>query len=303
MTQMAYLSPDLDLPTQISKPSVVAGQSFQTDIQYNVDHTVKDITLNGYQPDGTAISRMTAFQYNIAGQVTQIDGPLTAVNDVTTLSYYECTAGAQCGQLASVTNALGHTTRYDLYDNNGRIKQATSVVGVITRYSYDVRGRLTQILQTPPTGQGTARTTVYDYDAAGQLKTLTTPDNIILTYGYDAAHDLRSITDNLGNQIEYSYDLKGNRTDEFIYDSTGTIAKTVQTVYDQRNHVKTLNHGGFFITRFIHDAVGNLVSETDPNQNPATTHSYDALHRLQKTIDALTNPTDYQYDSHDQLKE
>lgn len=51
ITQMTYLSPVLDLPTQITKPSVVAGQSFQTDIQYNTDHTVKDITLNGYQPD------------------------------------------------------------------------------------------------------------------------------------------------------------------------------------------------------------------------------------------------------------
>jgi RHS repeat-associated protein len=303
-TQMAYLSPDLDLPTQISKPSVVASQSFQTDIQYNMDHTVKDITLNGYQPDGTAISRMTAFQYNNSGQVTQIDGPLTTVNDITTLSYHECTTGKECGLLASVTNGLGQSTSYDSYDNNGRIKQISSAVGVITNYNYDTRGRLTQILQTPPTGQGAPRTTGYTYDAAGQLKTLTTPDNIILTYVYDAAHDLLSISDNLGDLIEYSYDLKGNRTDENIYDPTGNIVRAVQTHYDHRNYVKTLyNGGGIYITQLIHDAVGNLVSEIDPNQNPATTHSYDALHRLQQTIDALSNPTDYQYDSHDQLKE
>lgn len=219
-----------------------------------------------------ATSRMTSFQYNSAGQVTQIDAPLTAVNDVITLSYYQCTTGAQCGQLASATNALGHSTRYDNYDNSGRIKQTTSAVGVITRYSYDVRGRLTQILQTPPVGQGAPRTTDYSYDDAGQLLTITTPDKIVLSYSYDAAHDLRSISDNLGNRVEYRYDLKGNQTDENIKDASGTLLKTIQISYDHRNHLKTLNHAGS-VTQFIHDAIGNRVSEIDPNQNPETTHN------------------------------
>jgi RHS repeat-associated protein len=331
-TQIDYLSPDLDLPTLISKPSVVAGQSFQTDIQYNTDHTVKDITLNGYQPDGTVISRMTAFQYNTAGQVTQIDGPLTAVNDITTLSYYQCTTGAQCGQLATVTNALGHSTSYDIYDNNGRVKQTTSPLGVITNYSYDLRGRLTEILQTPPTGQGTTRTTKYSYDATGQLKTLTTPDNIILTYGYDAAHDLRSITDNLGNLLEYRYDIKGNRIESNSRSPNGTLKQTLQKEYDYLNNLKLVIGGEGQITRYDYDFNGNPIAQMDPRHtgndrtaakalNPALTNHtitslYDSLNRLisnvhLQTAEDINNPgtqdssddivTDYTYNALDQL--
>ena len=299
-TQIQYLSPDLDLPILIVRPSIEAGQQAQTLIQYNPDHTVQSFTLSGYHPDGSAISRSTTFQYNTAGQVTQIDGPLTAVNDVTTLSYYACSSGTQCGQLASITNALSQTTHYDSYDNHGRVTQSTSPVGVITTYSYDVRGRFIQLIQTPPAGKGIARTTTFSYDNAGQLLSVTTPDNITLNYRYDPAHDLRSITDNLGNRIEYRYDLKGNRIDESIKDPNGNLIKTVQTGYDLRNRVQTINSAGS-ITQRIYDAVGNLVSEIDPNLNPASTHSYDALHRLQQTLDALDNATDYQYDSNDQL--
>ena len=61
-----------------------------------------------------------------------------------------------------------------------------------------------------------------------------------------------------------------------------------------------MNNAGS-ITQLIQNAVGNLVGTTDPNQNPTTTHDHDPLHRLQQTIDALGNPTDYQYDNNDRL--
>ena len=320
ITQTSYLSPELNLPTLISKPSVLAGESFLTEIQYNPDHTVKNISLNGYQPDGTAISRVTAYQYNAMGQLTQIDGPLTAVNDITTLSYYDCITGSQCGQLASVTNALGHSTQYDLYDNNGRIKQTTSAIGLVTTYSYDLRGHLIQIQQTPHTGQGSARTTTYAYDNAGQLKTLTTAENITLSYGYDAAHDLRSITDNLGNRIEYRYDLKGNRIESNTRSADGTLKRALQKEYDYLNKLKLLIGGEGQISRYDYDFNGNQIAQMDPRHtgndpiaakalNPALSNNtisshYDALDRLIQRIHLHNSDdivTDYRYNARDQL--
>ena len=54
--------------------------------------------------------------------------------------------------------------------------------------------------------------------------------------------------------------------------------------YDLRNHLSQINNAGN-ITQLINDAVGNLTRETDPNNNPATRHTPDALSRLVQTID------------------
>ncbi len=209
ITDTQYLSPDLDLPVRSSTRSVFDGHSKQTESTYNSNHTLAQITVNGFTPDGDAISRSTQFQYNNLGQITHIDGPQPGTQDSTTLSYYDCNTGAECGQLASITNALGQTTVYQHYDSDGRLLTMTDANGLSTQYQYDSRGRITQLTQTPPSGQGQPRITAYQYDAAGQLSQVTRPDGIILNYQYDAAHDLRSITDNQGNRVNYGYDAKG----------------------------------------------------------------------------------------------
>ncbi len=129
------------------------------------------------------------------------------------------------------------------------------------------------------------------------------PDGMTLTYTYDAAHYLRSITDNLGNQIEYTYDLKGNRTKEETKDSDGTLVRVLQTTFDARDRVAAINAGGS-LTQTVHDALGNLKQEIDPNNanatNPvATTHAYDPLNRLTETVDRSGGTTTYAYDSAD----
>ncbi len=300
-TTYEYQSPDIDLITKVTEPSVAAGLNKETVTVYNPDLTVQSITINGFKDNGNAVSRSTSFQYNPSGQVREIDGPRTDVADLTTIAYYECTTGAECGQIQSVTNALGHQTTYDLYDANGRLKQMTDPVGVVTTYDYYPRGWLKTVTQTPPAGQGPARVTQYTYDPVGQLETVTTPDGIVLTYGYDAAHDLKTITDNLGNQVSYLYDLKGNRRQEDTKDPDGTLVRTVSTVYDLRDRVESINTAGS-LTQLVHDAVGNLQTETDPNLNPATTHQYDPLHRLAQTLDAMGGTTDYTYDIQDRVK-
>jgi hypothetical protein len=44
------------------------------------------------------------------GQVLTEDGPRSDVSDLTAYSYYDCTAGFECGQMQTVTNAVGQTT-------------------------------------------------------------------------------------------------------------------------------------------------------------------------------------------------
>jgi RHS repeat-associated protein len=297
-TTYTYVSDGIDLPTEIMTPSVAPGQVKCVTTIYDANHNPVEITQAGFTPSGIPVARTITLQYNPKGQVIKIDGPRTDVEDITTLEYYDCATGAECGQLKSVTNALGHKTTYDAYDANGHVTHMTDPKGVVTTITYDARERLTSLTLTPP--MGSARMTFYTYDSVGQLRTATTPDGIILNYEYTNAHDLHAITDNLGNRIEYNYDLRGNRTDENTYDPDGTLVRSVHNDHDVRNHLSQINAAGS-ITQLVSDAVGNLISQTDPNANPPATHDYDALNRLQQTMDALGGKTGYGYDINDRL--
>jgi RHS repeat-associated protein len=302
-TAYQYVSTTLDLPTVVTSPSVYAGQSKTTTIQRtdaNHPNLPTVITQAGFTPSGASVSRSIGLSYNAAGQVSSIDGPRADVNDVTTLAYNVCTTGYGCGQLSSVTNALGHVTTYDSYDANGRLLQMTDPNGLRTSYTYDPRGRAKTITQTPTSG--TAALWQYSYTPWGDVSQVIDADSVVLNYGYDAAHYLRTITDSAGNQIRYSYDLKGNRTQTYTYNPSSTLARQIDTAYDLRNHVSSINAAGS-ITQQVYDAVGNLTRETDPKNNPATTHGYDALNRLMQTLDALSGNTAMGYDVNDRVKQ
>jgi RHS repeat-associated protein len=297
-TTYQYLDNETDKPTLVRTPSVYSSQYRDVETIYNVDDLPETIEISGYTPSGTAVSRSIQLDYNSYGQITEIDGPRTDVSDVTTFDYYECTTGDGCGQLESVTNALGHETTFDSYDDNGRLLQMTSPNNVVVTYTYDLRGRVLTFAETPPSGP--ARTTSFAYDDAGQLETVEAPNGTELTYEYDAAHNLISITDNAGNTIEYDHDLNGNITDEDVRDSSQTLTRTVEYAYDARNRVDYINAGGSSVTALVYDAVGNLTEETDPNVND-TEHDYDAFNRLIETLDALSGATEYGYDKNDYL--
>jgi RHS repeat-associated protein len=298
VTSYEYVSADVDLITKTSSPSIYSGNIKETINTYDANLNIVSVVINGFNAQGSVVSRAIAMAYDSYGKVTQINAARTDVNDITTLEYYDCNTGAECGQLKTVTNPLGHTRTYDSYDAAARLLQSTDSNGTVTTYTYHPRSWLLSMTQTPITGD--ARVTNYDYDNVGQLIKVTLPDATEQNYVYDAAHDLREVSDNLGNKVEYTYDAKGNRTQELASDPDGTLVRSTITTYDIRNFVESINSGGS-ITQLINDAVGNLSTQTDPNQNPDTSHSFDALDRLTNTVDALTNDSTYQYNVADQL--
>ena len=295
-TTYQYLSDDIDLPTLVTSPSVLAGYSKTATTTY-ANNLPVTITQSGYRPDGTAISRTVTMTYTPSGLVSTIDGPRTDVNDVTTMTYYDCSNGGGCGQLKSVTNALVQTTTYDSYDGNGRVLQVTSPSGLVITYTYDIRGRIQSTTQSDGNEN---HTTTYTYDPVGQLKTATDAGGRVLTYSYNAAHELVKVSDNLGNKVVYAYDSRGNRVATRTIDPDGTLVRSIATTFDARNHAASVNVGGS-ITNRVYDATGNLVSETDPNNNPTTIHSNDALDRLLQTVDRIGGTTAYQYNTADRL--
>ena len=118
----------------------------------------------------------------------------------------------------------------------------TSANGIVTTNEYHPRGWILSSTQTAPNGE--QRITSYNYDTDGLLIQSTAPDGIVLSYEYDAAHDLRSISDNANNRVEYTYDAKGNRNVETTRDPDGTLVREIQTAYDIRNFIESINVSG-----------------------------------------------------------
>lgn len=298
-TTFEYLSGELDLVSRVATPSVHGGALREVLTTYDVNLNAVARTTQGFAPNGVRASRVTAFQYNALGQVTAIDGPRTDVDDRTHISYYECNSGGKCGQVASITNALGHTTTFNSYNAAGSPTESIDPVGTITRWTYDARGRVSGIVRQSPNGDA-VKATSYRYDGVGQLVGLENADGSVLAYVYDAAHNLRSISDSLNNRVEYGYDPKGNLTWEGSIDQDGAPVRSTAITYDLRDRTLSIDRGGS-ITRTRHDAAGNLLVVKDPNQNPDTVHQYDARHRLVRTLDKLSNLLTYQHDVQDNL--
>ena len=252
----------------------------------------------------------------LIGLLLTTTGPRTDLTQTTTYSYYlasssvNCgTPGAACyqaGDLHTVTDALGHVTTIVSYDADGRVTRSTDANGVNTDTTYYPRGWL----KTRTVG---GAETSFTYTAYGAVQTITDADNITTTFGYDTAHRLTKITDALGNYIQYTLDAAGDKTDEKVYDSTGTLHKSLGRTFNTLSQL-TLLTDGLSHTVFSagasgdYDANGNLVQSTD-GLGFQRQSSYDALNRLQKTIanydgtDTATKntTTSYAFDSLNRL--
>jgi len=184
----------------------------------------------------------TQYTYDAAGRVLTAKDTL---NRTTSYVYYAAASfsgtapteiGHAIGDLQTVTNPAGHVTQFTLYDRAGRVRQMVDPKGVVTDTSYTPRGWISNVTVTPP--GGTARTTSYTYDNAGQMTGASLPDGTTLGYGYDAAHRLTGVTDAKGNSVTYTLDNAGNKIGEQVKDPLGTLQRNITRVYDALNRIQ-----------------------------------------------------------------
>lgn len=185
---------------------------------------------------GTA--RTTTWTYDGDGQVLTKQGPRTDLSDKVSFSYRNADdtnspPQYRRGDLASLTDALGHVTTIDQTDLNGRPLKMTDANGTVTTFTYAPRGWITGQIVTP--ASGVAQSTSYSYDAAGQLTRVTQPDGRSISFTYDGAHRLTNVADSAGNSLSYTLDAMGNRIQEQAKDPNGNLARQVKRVVDSIN--------------------------------------------------------------------
>ena len=276
--------PTFNLPVLIDYPNKTV--SFNYDAVGNLTQRTETDTLSGE-------NRVWTYQYDNNFRLISIDGPRNDVNDTFSYTYYNCSIGGRCGQIQSITNALGQTTWYNQYNAHGYPLRITDANGVTTTMTYDMRQRLTSIVIDD-------NATTIDYEPTGDIRRTTLPDGTFTQYVWDDARRLIALFDGEGNRIEWSLDNAGNRTQERISDPNGIIRKSLQTDFDElsRIHQMIYAHGG--VIGYEYDKNSNLSVVTDANDRTSTSE-YDALDRLIREINTLSGATQYTHDAHDNL--
>ena len=127
--------PNWRQPDLVTEPNRTTGYTYNS-LGGVLTKTITDTTVT---PNTT---RVWTYTYDGYGRILTAKGPRTDVNSTTTYAYYTCTTGSQCGQLQTVTDALGHVTTYNTYNTFGQPLTITDPNGTVTTLTYDKRQRL-----------------------------------------------------------------------------------------------------------------------------------------------------------------
>ncbi len=320
----------------VTEPSVYASGNKVTSYTYNNHGQMTSMTEAGYKPDGTAISRMTNYEYNGPfNQISRIDGPLPGVVDETLYKYYPETnpVPERRNRLKRVTGPEGIVERNNIrWSATGKVTEEQQPNGVSITNTYDpLNDRLVSVSQSD--GAKTVLTQ-FNYLNTGQVESVIhnygTSEATSLTMTYDDALRVTRVTDHLGNYVEYTLDTEGNEKAEKTYDPNGVLKKqiiqtfdaydmlatrtqsTVTTNYDYGSNgtLDTQTNGNNVVTDYSYDSLKRLTQisrdfqGSDPGTaNTNTLFSYDAGERVKTVMDARSNTTTYSFDDFGRLQQ
>ncbi|MBF0284218.1 MAG: hypothetical protein HQL51_07145, partial [Magnetococcales bacterium] len=268
----------LRAPTRIVEPGRTTTLSYDA---------AGRVTTRGQQDSATGASRSWSYAYDAAGRLASVNGPRGDVQDVLTLAYNEA------GDLSTLTDALGRTTRIDARDLHGRPLALTDPNGLSVSLVYDALGRVIQ-------SNAGGRITRFGYSPAGDLIRVERPDGVVVTLTYDGARRLVRVTDNREGQLDLTLDAVGHRVKEEVRDGSGALALARMRAYNQLGRLVRESGAAGQTTSRGYDAVGNPVAVSDPLGN-ASGYVFDALNRMIQSVDAAGGTTRFRYDAGDHL--
>ena len=221
-----------------------------------------------------ALGNTTRYEYDAADNLAKVTD---ALGHVTSYTY------DALGNLTSETDALGNTVKYS-YTTEGWLETVTDAEGHVTRYTYDRTGN---ILTADYAGEQTETNT---YNELGLLTTVTTAEGDTL-YQYDDASRLISVTQPNGKTVSYTYDSHGNRAT-----MTYPNGKTVKYSYDDMNRLVSVKGVDGETTKYSYDALGRRIATDGAKED--TVYTYDEVGNLvsQTTTGAYDLALEYAYD-------
>lgn len=216
-------------------------------------------------PDGSH----EAWTYNAASQ------PLTHTsrNGGTEIFVYDT-----AGNRTSAKDALGNVTTYT-YDQQGQVASVTDARNKTTSFTRNWRGQVLTV--THPD----ASTIVYHYDTFGNRTSMTDELNHTTNYSYDEYNRLKTVSDPLNRTTTYEYGEQPGSDDSAYVKRVSRVimpsGKKVEFTYDKSRRRTSQTTGAgtadAATTQYAYDAVGNMISTTDP-RGKVSTFTYNSRH-------------------------
>ncbi|MDM3852567.1 MAG: pre-peptidase C-terminal domain-containing protein [Aphanizomenon gracile PMC627.10] len=272
----------------LSVSDVSGAVSYTYETEGAKANAIKSITY----PDGT----QSLFEYDDLGRVTQ-----ESLNGgEQTLKYsYDSTGGV------TVTDANNKSTQV-LLNDRGQVAETKDALGRVSRFSYDSKGNLTQVL-APDSSNAK-----FTYDSKGNLLASTDALGQSVQFAYDSRYDqIKSVRDQKGNAINYSYDDKGNlgsigyadgSKESFTYSDKGDVTvssnrrgQQISYTYDSRGLLTKKAFADGTSAAFEYDVRGNLTKATDADSS--VTYGYDVADRLTNVSYGGTRSLSFSYDA------
>jgi RHS repeat-associated protein len=221
------------------------------------------------------------------------------------------------GELATTTHVYGEL---------GRLESTTDPMGVTTTYTYDVEGRVTEVIDedgektitdyddfgrptvvTDPLGETTTTTygsdgrvasvedreghdTTFTYDDAGRPHTTTDARSGVTERQYTPAGRLASETDATGRTTSYHHDSAGRQTEVEL-----PSGATTTTTYDEDGRIETVTSPEGRLTSYTYDDLGRVETVADPRTGTTTT-TYWPTGEVKTRTDATGGEVAYSYD-------
>jgi RHS repeat-associated protein len=215
------------------------------------------------------------FTRNADGQATHVTNPL---NKTWTYTY-----GAYMNVLTK-TSPLNHTTTYTYDSQHAGLKTVVDPLGrTIVTVNYDSYTNLPYEIK-----DGMQRTTSIGYNSAGDVTSITTPDQLTTTF----------LTDNLGRT--YQTTAPGSRTTQVSYDLlgraysvTGPTGLISSVIYDAEDNVTKIFDPLGRQTTMAYNNMGRMTTQTNP-RGDVESYSYDEVGML-KSVTNGRNFTRWNY--------
>jgi RHS repeat-associated protein len=240
----------------------------------------KPIAIGRVLDDGSTQLTQNSYDTSAFFNLTQTIDPVGrttrfsyALNQIDLLAVTQTTANSGLTPIAQFT-----------YNDKHRPLAYTDAAGQTTVYAYNAAGQLASV--TDPLKQ----TTSYQYDSVGNLTTITNANGATAaSFTYDAYARVRTYTDSEGWTATYDYDAADRVTKITYPDATTDIY-----VYDKLDLASFQDREGRLWT-YTHDANRRLTKIVDPLGNE-TQLGYNGVNALTRLTDPKGNVTSWTYD-------
>ncbi len=268
--------------------------------------------------DTATIKATTRYTYNAVGQLlTQVDpmGVVTENSYDPSGNLLSTVRDAGAGRLnlttawswnargdpLTMTDAKGNVTT-STYDDGRRVLTTTAPataaapVGILTAYSYDPAGQVTQTRQSSL--GSVLRTASATYTPSGQPATITDANGNKTRFAYDLLDRKIAVTDAVGRMTRFDYDALGrpSRT----YNAAIQPGPLLQQSFTANGQRAALSDANGNTTGFAYDGFDRLATTTYPNSKTET-YAYDADGNVTRRCTRLGQPIAFTYDTLNRL--